>query len=297
MQSSLQSSSLPTYQRTWNLFCRFNSFFFPGLPLKFPVTVPMFCLFIAYLYDLKYAASTVHTYVSALGYSHKLSRYPDPSKAFVVVQMLKGYGKLNARFDRRLPITIPILHKLLRPASLLPLTKHQILMFQDMCTTAFFAFLRVGEITFSSTFPPPIQIHQLTKLVNEAYEVLGFKIKFVNFKHSYNQPPFYLVISPRSTFCPVKVLLRFLEARGDSQGAIFIPDDRSPVSRSWFSAQLSSAIKLCGLNPSVYKGHSFRIGAASHAAERGMSDAQIRILGCWKSNPFLKYIRVSCLSS
>ena len=79
----------------------------------------MFCLFIAYLYDLKYAASTVHTYVSALGYSNKLSGYPNPSKAFVVVQMLKGYGKLNARLDSRLPITIPIFHKLLRCASLL----------------------------------------------------------------------------------------------------------------------------------------------------------------------------------
>ena len=44
----------------------------------------MFCLFIAYLYDHKYAASTVNTFVSALSYSHKLWGYPDPSKAFVV---------------------------------------------------------------------------------------------------------------------------------------------------------------------------------------------------------------------
>ena len=164
-------------------------------------------------------------------------------------------------------------------------------MFQAMCSTAFFGFLRVGEITFSAMTPPPIQIHQLTKLVD------GFKIKFLNFKHSYNQPPFYLVISPQSTFCPLKILLQFLSARGDSQGALFIQDDGSPVSRSWFSVQLSSAIRLRGLNPSFYKGHSFRIGVASHAAERGMSDTQIRILGRWKSNAFLKYIRVSSLSS
>ena len=49
----------------------------------------MFCLFIAYLYDLMYAASTINTYVSALSYSHKLSGYPDPSKAFVVLLILK----------------------------------------------------------------------------------------------------------------------------------------------------------------------------------------------------------------
>ena len=141
--------------------------------------------------DLKYADSTVHTYVSALSYSHKLSGYPDPSEAFVVVQMLEGYGKLNARLDSRLPITIHILHKLLRCASLLPLTKYQILMFQAKPSTAFFAFLRLGEITFSSTCPSPIQIHYLTKLVNEAHEV---EIKFVNFKHSIRAQAMYLVI-------------------------------------------------------------------------------------------------------
>ena len=297
MQSSLQSSSLPTYQRAWNLFHRFTRLTFPGLPLQFPISIPMFCLFIAYLYDLKYAASTVNTYVSALSYSHKLSGYPDPSKASVVVQMLKGYGKLHARLDSRLPITIPICISCCNLLRYYHCQNTRFLCFRPCAALQFFGFLRVGEITFSATTPRPIQIHQLKKLVNDAHEVVGFKIEFLNFKHSYNQPPFYLVISPQSTFCPVKILPQFLSARGDSQGALFIQDDGSPVSRSCFSAQLSSALKLCGLNPSVYKGHSFRIGAASHAAERGLSDAQIRILGRWKSNAFLKYIRVSSLSS
>ena len=118
------------------MFHRFNCMTSPG----FPTTLPMFCLFIAYLYDLKYAASTVHTYVLALSYSHKPSGYPDPSKAFVVVQILKSYGKLNARLHSRLPITIPILHKLLRCASLLPLTKYQILMFEATCSIQFSPF-------------------------------------------------------------------------------------------------------------------------------------------------------------
>lgn len=64
-----------------------------------------------------------------------------------------------------------------------------------------------------------------------------------------------------------------------------------------FFQKLSICIKYCGLDPSRYKGHSFRIGAASHAAEGGMSDAQIRTLGRWKSNAFLKYIRIQSLSS
>ena len=57
------------------------------------------------------------------------------------------------------------------------------------------------------------------------------------------------------------------------------------------------AIKYCGLDPSRYKGHSFRIGAASCAVDAGMSDAQIRALGRRGSNAFQKYIRIPSLSS
>ena len=61
--------------------------------------------------------------------------------------------------------------------------------------------------------------------------------------------------------------------------------------------RLSLAIKYCGLDPSRYKGHSFRIGAASLAADAGMSDAQIRALGRWQSNAFHKYIRIPSITS
>ncbi len=71
----------------------------------------------------------------------------------------------------------------------------------------------------------------------------------------------------------------------------------TPVAREAFAVQLSETIRLWGLNPDRYKGHSFRIGAASHAAGRGMSDSQIRIMGRWKTNAFQKFIRVSSLST
>ena len=75
-----------------------------------------------------------------------------------------------------------------------------------------------------------------------------------------------------------------------------LPLDKIDKSRNLISA-LSLAIKFCGLNPARYKGHSFRIGAASHAADRGLSDAQIRVLGRWKSNAFHRYIRIPSVST
>lgn len=72
--------------------------------------------------------------------------------------------------------------------------------------------------------------------------------------------------------------------------------DGLPISRAHFSQQLSLAIQFCRLAPSRYKGHSFRIDAASFAADQGFSDTQIRLLGRWKSNAFQKYIRLPSLS-
>ena len=115
---------------------------------------------------------------------------------------------------------------------------------------------------------------------------------FGNFKHSYNERSFSIVVSRHPPSCPVDLLSKYLALRGTGPSPIFITVDGLPVSRSKFSQHLSRVIQLCGLAPSRYKGHSFRIGAASHAAERGLSDAQLRALGRWKSNTFQRYIRV-----
>ena len=101
---------------------------------------------------------------------------------------------------------------------------------------------------------------------------------------------------PNST-CPVVLLSKYLTLWGIRRRAIFVSEGGLPVSRSVFSSQLLRACHLCGLDPSRYKGHSFRIGAASYVADRGLSDAQIRMLGRWKSNAFRQYIQVPTINS
>ena len=202
---------------------------------------------------------------------------------------------MGFRLDSRLPITLPILDRLLAIAPFLQGSPYQISQFQAMCSLAFYAFLRIGEMTthFNSNANPPFQLYQITKLISPAGELQAFKLTFGDFKHNYNSRPFSVVLSrqPNST-CPVVLLSKYLNLRGVRPGAIFVSEGGLSVSRSVFSSQLLRACHLCGLDPSRYKGHSFRIGVASYAADRGLSDAQIRMLGCWKSNAFLRYIRV-----
>lgn len=298
LQSSLQPSSIPTYNRAWQLFHQFFHTVFQTDFGFLPISPPVLALFIAYLFNAQYAPSTVTTYVSALGYSHKLMNFPDPSKVFYVSQMLKGFRKVGFRLDSRLPITLPILDKLISVAPRLQGSYYQLSQFRAMCSLAFYAFLRIGEITSVSKrdSTPPLQLYQITKLLNQAGDLVGFKVTFGDFKHNYNSRPFSIEVRRQPHSCPVDLLATYLALRGSGSGPLFMTVDGLPISRAHFSQQLSLAIQFCGLAPSRYKGHSFRIGAASFAADQGFSDTQIRLLGRWKSNAFQKYIRLPSLS-
>ena len=208
------------------------------------------------MFDKQYAPSTVSPYVSALGFSHKFLGFEDPTKALFVTQMLKGYHKQGSRLDSRLPITFPILHKLLDAACKLAICRYQVCQFKVMCSTAFYAFLRVDEMTSTSSVvpPSPFKIGQLFKLTDNHGNTVALKLVFSNYKHRYNQLPFSIVIHRHPSFCPVQLLLDYLALRGKQLGPLFANMDNTSVSRSFFTDILWLSLTFCGLNPSRYKG-------------------------------------------
>lgn len=136
-----------------------------------------------------------------------------------------------------------------------------------------------------------VQHHSSTpsfKISHDKQEADAFKVTFLNYKHNYNQPPFSFVISSQTTCCPVQNLLLYLQARGHKPGPVFQMPNDSLVPWSIFTEKLSTALKFCGLELSRYKGHSSRIGAATHAVDKGMSDGQIRAMGRPKSSAFFE---------
>lgn len=225
VQSSLQPSSVPTYKRAWSLFYQFlNSVLPESSHACFPIAPSVLALFIAYLYDKQYAASTVNTYVSALGYSHKLAGFPDPTKVFFILQMLKGYKKKGFRLDNRLPITLPILTRILSCAPSVTTSFYDCCLFRAMCTVAFFDFLRVGEMTINRKkySNPPLHFHQILKLCNPSRVVDAVKISFWDYKHNYNQRPFSIVVNRQAMGpCPVQCILDYLDQGNHIQGPFF----------------------------------------------------------------------------
>ena len=243
------------------------------------------------MFQCNYAASTTaNTCVSALGYSHRLAGVHDPTKVFWVIEMLKGYGKLGPHLDTCMPITLPILCSILQQTPIYG-SNYRRFLFTAMCTTAFFGFLRIGKINCCPRSSAILQLDQVVQLLDNLGNIVGFKLTFANFKHSYNQCATSITLHQHSDICPVQSLLVYLSQHGVSNGPLFCTEDGRAVSCQQFTEYLALIFRTCGLDSTKYKGHSFHIGAVTLAAESGLSDTQIRLLGRWKSDAFHKYIQ------
>ena len=72
------------------------------------------------------------------------------------------------------------------------------------------------------------------------------------------------------------------------QGPFFTFEDGHQLTRKKFVVEVRRTL---GYNCALYAGHSFRIGVATTAAQRGMQDSLIKTLGRWESTAHTVYIR------
>ena len=91
--------------------------------------------------------------------------------------------------------------------------------------------------------------------------------------------------------CPVAAILNYMVARGNSPGPLFTWEDVRYLTRDRFVAGVRTALSKAGYTASDYAGHSFRIGAAKTASQRGVQDSLIQTLGRWQSSAYTRYIR------
>ena len=95
-----------------------------------------------------------------------------------------------------------------------------------------------------------------------------------------------------STLCPIAAVVDYLCQRGMSPGPLFVFEDGRFLTRQRFVDAVREALERAGVDQTKYCGHSFRIGAATTAAARGVEDAMIKTLGRWESVAYLQYIKI-----
>jgi integrase len=285
--AALADSTKKAYKKTWKEFASFVSIQCPG---ENPVRPSSKAVqwFICHLVKLGRKARTVRSAVSALGYLSQENDGEDFGKNFHVRQLLRGLDKSRCMPDIRSPITEGKLEELLREAARLGQSGEEVLLFQTMFVTMFFGLLRVGEVTVATDAEKDTGVTRQGVAKEGDSRTLTMTI----FKHNTTGDPHVVVLRPRphGKRCPVQALDVYLTQRGEAQGPLFLFRGK-PLLRKAFDAFFNRCLAGLGWDPRKFKGHSFRIGGATWAAQEGYSDAQIRAMGRWKSSAFLGYIR------
>ena len=157
------------------------------------------------------------------------------------------------------------------------------------CCLGFFGFLRAGEFT---TTPSRMESDAALSVGDIGVESRADpKILVVHLRHSKT----VLVC----VFSWGELVIFSAQSQQFCNTWIYVPWARAHCSSSMITAHCHALgwFYICerpsqaGVDTSLFSGHSFRIGAASTAAQAGLNDSLIQTLGRCKSSAFLAYIR------
>ena len=233
--------------------------------------------------------------MAGIRYAHVENSLPDPfqdvSLLHLLLRGIKRSMGLSSRC-RRLPITMALLRQLKdelrRAPDILPQDK---LMLWSAFTIAFYGFLRSSEFTAPSTT-------QFNPLVHLCLTDVSFTIEGslqLNLKSSktdpYRQGCSLLIAPSQRSVCAIRALRKYLSVcPGTGSTPLYVYKSGLYLIRANVTTVLRTLLQRLGVPTELYASHSFRIGAATTAAEAGLPPWLIQTLGRWSSNCFTLYI-------
>ena len=250
-----------------------------------PATERTLAEFIAYLADVvRCAPATIKLYLAAVRNMHVERGLGDPfTNTTLPDHVFRGVKRTLGTHARlqRLPVTLPVLRTItgqLRTRG----NREDALTLAVACSLAFFAFMRSGEL--------------LALRWNDIQ--LGESTLTVRIPASKTDPfrrGCELTVGEvaQRDICPLGPLRLHARATGtpDCDRPLFVLSGQ-PLMRERFVDELQQTLRASGFqNCEQYKGHSFRIGAATTASQAGLPETLIKTLGRWTSSAYQTYIR------
>ena len=270
--------------RTFFFFCSY--FGQEALPAS-PDTL---CYF-AELLSLTASFGHIKNVLSSVKYLHAAYNLLYPVNDFGLDATLQGLKRRLAKTPFQvLPISPSILRKI---HDSLDLSKKKELAIWCSYLVAFYCLFRKKNVCPESS--EPSQEKTLRRKHIEIDEVNNIVYIYCNFSKTNQFGSSDLVIPVPGNEDPKLDLVRHLSILFADVDAA--PDDPafsySPgrfVHYNLFTNRLKSALFSCGLEPSLYSGHSFRRGGASFLYQVGGSILQIMSSGSWSSTCFTRYL-------
>ena len=204
-------------------------------------------------------------------------------------KILKGSENLRQSSDVRLPITKDMLSKLVAAVPAIIRSLYNASLLKAMMSLAYYCFWRIGEIEVKNR-------HDTQKVIqiNDVHFEEGtdkqqnLRVNQRNFKHCNGQSKTLLLTMDKSNvICPVSALLYYLKLAGHSSGPLFQFQEGIPITAYYFNQHLKLLLQAVVLSSDYYKGHRFRIGAATSAVTRGVPLSVMQHIGRWKYNALM----------
>ena len=163
------------------------------------------------------------------------------------------------------------------------------------CCLAFFGFLRLGELTVPSDKEYDPQTH--LGLTDNSFDHPICPSRMAVVIKQSKTDPFRKGVTlslgrTSNKLCPVAAMAAYLVKRGQRPGPLFQFQDGRFLTRQRMVDYVQEALHTAKVEASSYNGHSFRIGAATTAAAKGLKDSLIKTLGRWESTAYLRYVRI-----
>lgn len=252
-----------------------------------PTSEEILMMFASHLAKGAPSRPTIKVYLLAIRNLHVTAGlHSDYTKALTphLEIVLKGTKKESAKCNPpqiRLTITLNIMQSIGRVLATVP-EDHNNIMVWAACSLAFSGFLRFSEFTvpLQSEYDPAVHLSLSDVSVDNIYEP---SLIYVIIKQSktdpYRKGATVCLARTGNELYPILALLPFLALRGDQPGPLFILQDLTFLTQTKFTTRLREILREAGIDDSKYARHSFQSGAATAAAEAGMSDVHIKMLG------------------
>lgn len=262
-----------------------------------PTTEDNLLIFVSYLAQEGLTHQTIKVYLSAVrnlhvtaGLHNEFAQQLTPRLEMV----LKGIKKDTATAPRiRLPITIEIMEKLKSKLSA-KATDYNNIMLWAACSLAFFGFLRCSEFTVPSQgeYCPATHLSLQDIVVDSRESPTMIQVMIKQSKTDPFRQGCRLCLGKTGKgVCPISAILPYLAIRGARYGPLFLTAEGTYLTRGIFASLLADTLQQAGVDSRGYNTHSFRIGAATTAKEKGISDVHIKMLGRWKSSAYQLYVK------
>lgn len=261
------------------------------LGMLWPAPIEHLMQFAVSLWSRKLSVKTMKGYFSAVAFHSKAQGVADFTGDFRLRRMLEGWARqLPPVRDARRPFTPTHILIFLDKFTQLCVSFWEVQLFSVATLVAFFGAFRISELLVASRTDGRCRALAISDVaLFDGRVVLTVRQSKTDQRCVGQRVHLYTCSDAR--LCPVQALSHWKSLLGDRKGPLFQHESGLPLTQYQFWAVLRKALRAAGLPERDYGTHSFRIGAASAAAELGFGSHELQRLGRWKSGAYKSYIR------